>query len=173
MRASKLWLAALPLALAACGGDDAAETNAAAGDSATVPAAPAPAADTTPAAGAAGGAMGNSTVQLAAVGNSGVSGSAMLGTEGTGTKVTLDLTGFKSAGSSAAHVHQGTCESPGEVVAPLTAVQVDDSGNGSSITTLQIPMETVMNGQHIVAAHEIGGNPGAPVTCAPIPGHSM
>ena len=70
-------------------------------------------------------------------------------------------------------MHTGTCDSPGEVVVPLESVSVDATGAGTSTSTVQVPLATVMNGQHIVAVHEAGGNPGNPIACAAIPQHSM
>jgi hypothetical protein len=173
MKASRLWLAAwVPLALAACGGGD--DRDADGADSLTVGAGtdtgfatPPPPADT--------GAMdhGASTVQLASVGNSGVTGSAQVAAEGAGVKVTLDLTGARAAGTHQAHIHQGTCEQLGGVEAPLNAVEVDASGNGSSITTVTTPMNTVMDGRHVVSVHEAGGSPGAPIACGAIMSHPM
>ena len=172
MKTTRLWvLAALPFTLAACGGgDDAAEgtadTTAVAGtDSAmTTTAAPAPGDSGMTGAQAMGGA-----VTMNAVGNSGVTGQAQFMDHGQGqTMVTVNLTA-QGGSTHSGHIHQGTCDSLGPVVAPLQDVTLAN-GTGSSSTTVQVPLATVMNGQHIVAYHTgSGGNPGAPAVCAQIP----
>jgi hypothetical protein len=171
-------LVALSLALAACGGGGETETiegegTAMAGDTTSMSTtAPMPMpADT--GAMAAGGMAGAQTVPLQGVGGAPVTGSVAVSEAGGGTQVMLTVGGAGGAGTHAAHVHTGTCDAPGEVVAPLESVTADASGAGNSTTTLEIPMATVMNGQHIVAVHEAGGSPGAPVACAAIPQHSM
>jgi hypothetical protein len=166
-------LAALPFALAACGGDDAAETGAgttaAGGDSGmTAPAATAPATDSTLAGAQPMGGM----VTMNAVGGSGVTGQAQFMEHGTGqTMVTVDLTAQGST-SHSGHIHQGTCEAPGAVVVPLKDVTLA-SGTGMASSTIGVPLATVMNGQHIVAYHERSGEDfGGPVVCGAIPAMS-
>ena len=123
---------------------------------------------------AAGGAMaGAQTIPLQAIGGAPVSGTVAVSESGGGTQVMLAVSGTGAAGTHAAHVHTGTCDAPGDVVAPLESVTADASGAGSSTTTLQLPAATVMNGQHIVAYHAgSGADPGAPVVCGEIPAHS-
>jgi hypothetical protein len=171
MKRSRLWLAAgLPLVLAACGGGDA-EME----DAAVVETADTAAMATTPPAGmpmdtgmAAGGMMGG-TVQMSPVGTSGVSGQAVLTDMNGQTQVVVTLTG--ATGTHQGHIHQGTCDAPGSVVAPLEPVTA--GANASSTSTVAVPIATVMNGQHIIAYHEAGGEPGAPIVCGAIPQHSM
>ena len=67
-----------------------------------------------------------------------------------------------------AHIHAGTCENIGQVVAPLEAVTTV-SGEGTSTTLLGQDFETFADGNHVVAAHEAGGEPGRTILCAPIP----
>ncbi|HEV2146677.1 MAG TPA: CHRD domain-containing protein [Longimicrobiaceae bacterium] len=170
MKRSRLWMLALaPLALTACGGGEAdaeADREAVLKDTSAVTVSPVEgAAPADP-----GMAMGGeNTVQLNPVGNSGVSGQAMLSDMNGQTQVRVTLTGAK--GTHQGHIHQGTCDSPGPPVAPLEPV--DATGGSSSTATVQVPMSTVMNGQHIIAYHEVGGNPGATIVCGSIPQHSM
>lgn len=184
MRALRLWVAAglLPVA-AACGGSDAesgssADTAAAMPDTASVGATAGAMGDSA-AAGMAGmdsmshSAAGGGAVPLAAVGGSGVTGEAMLTAQGNQTQVMVRLAGAKGAGTHQGHIHTGTCEQPGSVVAPLEPVTTDASGAGSSTKTVDVPASAAMNGQHIIAYHEAGGSPGAPVVCGAIPAHSM
>jgi hypothetical protein len=121
--------------------------------------------------GADHGAMMN--VTLSPVGGSTVSGQAMFMQQGDGTQVELQLTGAAGAGTHQAHIHQGTCDAPGQVVAPLESVTTDASGTGSSTSTVSVPFNDVFNGQHIVAAHQADASPGAPVVCGQIPAHTM
>ncbi|HEX2208165.1 MAG TPA: hypothetical protein VHG93_10825 [Longimicrobium sp.] len=167
MNANRLWvLAALPLALAACGGDEADEGTAdvAPTDSAITTTAPMGTDTAMSGAQAMGGA-----VTMNAAGNSGLTGQAQFMDHGQGqTMVTVTLTG-QGNGTRSGHVHQGTCDRPGQVVAPLQDVTLAN-GTGTSTSTVQVPLATVMNGQHIVAYHTgSGDNPGAPAVCGQIP----
>lgn len=172
---SKLWLlACLPLALAACGENDPdVDTDEAVvletadtGAMATMPPPAAMPMDT-------GMAMHNQ-VMMNPVGNSGVSGSATLADANGQVQVAVQLTGFQPNTAHAGHIHQGTCDSPGSVVAPLQEITAGADGAGSMTTTVQVPMNTVMNGQHIIAYHERGGEDhGPPVVCGSIPAHQM
>jgi hypothetical protein len=172
MKATRLWvLSVLPLALAACGGgDDAAEggadSTAAAASTETATTTAPMASDT---AGMGGAQAMGSAVTMNAVGGSGVTGQAQFMDHGGGsTMVTVTLTGQGSS-THGGHIHQGTCDSPGQVVAPLQDITLAN-GTGSSTSTVQVPLATVMNGQHIVAYHQSAGeNPGAPVVCGQIP----
>lgn len=171
MRSTRLWaLAALPFALAACGGAD---EEVAVGDADGVAVVPAEgAAPVTPMPADTG--MGATTpvagtVTMNPVGTSGVSGQAQFMEHGgTETMVMVNLTAQGNSTHSG-HIHQGTCDAPGEVVVPLQDITLAN-GTGSSSSTIQVPLATVMNGQHIVAYHESAGeNPGAPVVCGAIP----
>jgi hypothetical protein len=171
MKTTRLWvLAALPLALAACGGDDdeaavgGADTTAMAADTTSAMATPMPA-DT----GMSGATAMGSAVTMNAVGGSGVTGQAQFMEHGAGqTMVTVNLTAQGNTTHSG-HIHQGTCDAPGQVVAPLQDVTLAN-GTGTSTSTVDIPLGTVMNGQHIVAYHQgQGANAGAPVVCGQIP----
>ncbi|WP_420125989.1 hypothetical protein [Longimicrobium sp.] len=170
MRPTQFWaLAALPFALAACGGGDEAAEGTAEGtmvtDTTTSMTPAAPMATDTAMTGATATA---NTVTMNAVGTSGVTGQAQFMSEGEGTMVMVNLTAQGNSTHSG-HIHQGTCDAPGEVVVPLQDVTLSN-GAGSSSTTIQVPLATVMNGQHIVAYHASSGdNPGAPVVCGQIP----
>jgi hypothetical protein len=173
MKATRLWvLASLPFALAACSGDgDAAEGGGT--DTTTVAPSTETSSTTTPPAGADTGMSGaqamGGAVTMNAVGNSGVTGQAQFMDHGQGqTMVTVNLAGQGSSAHSG-HIHQGTCDALGSVVAPLQDVTLAN-GAGTSTSTVQVPLATVMNGQHVVAYHQgQGSNAGAPVVCAQIP----
>lgn len=180
MKLSRWWpLLAVPLALAACGMNDTeAEeddpTDGAAADSVattgTVTAPPAAIVTTPPADSAMAGASTAGTgVTLNPVGGSGVSGDMSATASGGGVTVMVSLRGAKGAGTHQGHVHTGTCDALGGVVAPLQPVTTDAGGSGSSTSTVSVPVATLMNGQHVVSYHEAGGNPGKSVACGAIP----
>lgn len=170
----KTGLIAIPftlVALAACGGGgDEGQAPATSDTVSSTTVAPMPGADS---AGAAGDtshtSASNPTLQMAAIGNSGVSGTAQLMEHGAGqTMVTVSLTGTGS-GSHPGHIHSGTCDNLGAVVVPLQTVE-RANGSGTSTSTVEVPIATVMNGQHVVNFHAgAGDNPMAPVACAQIP----
>lgn len=166
MKLRKFWLlAGLPLALMACE----AEEEPLEDDLATVetvepvePIEPV----TTPGAG-----MAATTINLQPLNNSGTMGEATLSEAATGTQVMVRLTNA-TPGEHAGHIHQGTCDNLGSVVTPLQPITVD-GGTGMMTTTVDIPLGTVTNGQHLIAYHEAGGNPGAVITCGEIPATTM
>jgi len=178
MTRSHLWvLCALPLALAACGGggdegaEGGADTTAAAvptdgGAMATTPA-PMPADSAM-----AGQSTAPSAVQMMALNNSGVNGQTQVMAHGEGeTMVTVTLQGA-GTGTHPGHIHSGTCDSLGPVVAPLESVTLAN-GTGTSSSTVKVPLATVMNGQHVVNFHAgSGADPMAPVVCGAIPAQS-
>ena len=171
MNATRLFaLTALPFALAACGGGDEEVAEGTATDTTTAPMATgdtamAPMAGDT---GMAGHSMGGA-VTMNAVGTSGVTGQAQFMDQGgTATMVMVNLTAQGNSTHSG-HIHTGTCDAPGDVVVPLQDVTLAN-GTGSASSTIQVPMATVMNGQHIVAYHQgQGESAGAPVVCGTIP----
>lgn len=163
MRRRYCLLAALPFALAACGGDaaDTADTEGAALDTDTL--AEAPPAD--------GGMMAMaSTVTMNELGGSGVSGEAILTPAGSGTEVNVTLTGLEASASHPGHIHQGSCDAVGAVVVPLSAITADASGSGTMTTTASLAADSVMAGGHIVVYHDPGGTP---IVCGAVERHVM
>src|SRR4051812_24703767 len=69
---------------------------------------------------------------MAAVNGSKVSGTAVLTESGTGVKVSVKLSGFDPNSKHDGHIHVGTCEKQGGVVAPLGTITADASGAGSA-----------------------------------------
>lgn len=82
--------------------------------------------------------MGNTTVELTELNDSGLSGMATLEEVNGKVKVALELSGPKSSNPQPAHIHVGSCPEPGAVKYPLTSV-VD----GKSKTILDIKMSTI------------------------------
>lgn len=170
MKTRKLWmLGAVPFFLAACAAEEPEldTTDAVVVDPAGAPVTPAPV--TTPMdTGMAAGAMAGmeNRVQMMALNNSGVTGETMFTEMGQQTQVMLRVMGAPANSTHPAHIHEGTCENQGPVVVPLESVTVDGSGIGSSTSTVDVSLATVMNGQHYVQAHDAGGTP---VVCGNIP----
>lgn len=163
-------LAALPLALGACAGDDTGDM-----ETAEFPGADAPAMDgTMDGAMDAGmdGQMGTmaSTVTLSPLAESGISGEAIVTPAGAESEVSVTLTGLEADASHPGHIHQGTCDAVGSVVVPLTAITGDASGSGTMTTTVAVSAESVMAGNHIVVYHSPSGTP---AVCGEIEGHMM
>jgi hypothetical protein len=152
---------ALVLVLGACsGGDDAADRVAADTTLSTTPPA-----STTPAAGA-------NRIAFTPVGSSTLAGDISVEGDDNGTEIDVTIRNSVDGAVHKGHVHSGTCSTIGGVVAPLGDITIDGDRDGDSETDVQIPMATVMNGQHIVVYHEAGGTPGAPAVCVAIPAHS-
>lgn len=153
-------LLALPLAFAACAGDEEPE-----GDALDLETAGAPAA-TEPMQGDMGQAQGMATtVTMEGVGDSGVSGEAILTPAGGQSEVTVTLSGLEPNATHAGHIHQGTCAAPGSVVVPLSEVTADASGSGTMTTTAAIAADSATAGQHVVVYH---GEGGTPIVCGEI-----
>ena len=72
-------------------------------------------------------------ITLAAVKNSGQSGTAEIKEMNGKTQVSISLMG--GTGTQAAHIHDGTCEKTGGIHEPLTPVE-----NGASVTILNEPL---------------------------------
>lgn len=169
MKLSKLWLVAgFPLVFAACAGEEA--------EVAEEPLAEGPVAVAVPVTpptnmpmdtGMAGATMpaGGNTVQLMAVNQSDHTGEATLTTMGEQTQVMVQLTGPTDR-THPGHIHTGTCDNPGPVVVPLEEITTAD-GTGMATATVDVPIATVMNGQHIVQYHDPAG--GQPIACGNIP----
>jgi hypothetical protein len=159
---SNAWiLAFVPFALAACAGPERADDTETASEEA-LPATEATPPTTTPETPA------SFTAQFQALNESGASGQAELRAIGESTEVRVILSGA-GEGVHQGHVHTGTCDAPGDVVAPLTPITTDASGAGEQTGEVAVPLATVMDGNHIILYHEVGGEPGNPVACAPIP----
>lgn len=126
------------------------------------------------ASGADSAAAGTQTVQLQSVNNSGITGTAVLHPDGNKTSVMLMLVpaaGGTTAGQEhAAHVHTGTCAEPGPIVAPLGTVKGDDKGYNSTTADVDIPIATLTDGQHVVAAHATASDSSATIACAGLSG---
>jgi hypothetical protein len=176
MRINRIFLlAVVPLIAAACA--DADRTGEMADSIAVAPdvdAGGSPTGDTITGDADAGAGM-QATVALNALQGSGVTGEATVAPEDAAgqTRVNVTLQAADAAGGvHQGHIHQGTCASIGSVVVPLPPVTVA-GGTGTATSSVAVDAMSVMDGNHVVAYHQAGGNPGAPAVCGEIPGHEM
>jgi hypothetical protein len=154
---------ALPLSLAACSPDNAAEEAQEAAEQAAEAVTPTPAPP----------AMAPAMVPFTALGGNTASGQAEIAAEGEQTRVTANITGGQPNGVYQGMIHAGTCEAPGAVVIQLQPITAGADGAGQAVSTVAVAPATAMNGQHTVIYHAAGGSPGEPVLCAAIPAHTM
>lgn len=149
-----------PFLVAGCGGDSASEALEAdaTSDGAPVEMSPSPM-DT---------AL-HSTIILAAVGGSGVTGEAMSMHSDDLVVLFLELQGLPNEGSFPAHIHSGTCEGGGPVAVRLNPVSALPDGTGTSITTLDAEAVPT-SGTYFVQVH---GEANAPIACGDLLGHGQ
>ncbi|MGI8643909.1 MAG: cupredoxin domain-containing protein [Thermomicrobiales bacterium] len=83
------------------------------------------------------------------------------------------------AGPHPVHVHTGTCNELGEVIAPLTSLEQpagEATGPGSarqadrSETTVDLALSDILEGGHAINAHESEENPGNYIACGDVGG---
>lgn len=96
------------------------------------------------------GTIDEITLPVAALNDSGVSGTITLSRAGTSTIVTLDLDGTPEGGNHPTHFHTGDCTAPGPVVIPLDAV---DGTTGISVTQVDVPLDAILTDNHLVMVH--------------------
>lgn len=92
-------------------------------------------------------ATGAATLQLTALNNSGITGTASVSHTADSLTVTVDLTGLTEGETYSAHIHHGSCEQQGPVVAPLSSVEAEAGGSGSATTTLAMDQLTSGEGE--------------------------
>lgn len=105
------------------------------------------------------GASTAMTVDLAAKGSSGITGTATLTPAGDSLTVKVHLTGIAQGKSYPTHIHHGSCAQEGAVAVPLNSVQGQADGTGTSTTT--IPTSKVPTGPHFIQSHLPDGTPAA------------
>ena len=87
------------------------------------------------------------TVTMVELNNSGQTGTAVFTAEGTRTKVELTMAGDPYTRPQPAHVHIGSCPTPGEVKYPLSNVV-----NGQSSTVIEVAFEDLF-GDEVLAVN--------------------
>lgn len=116
--------------------------------------------------------MPEHTVAMEPVGGSTLTGQVEVDDDDGVTEVDVQISGSTEGAVHQGHIHTGSCDAPGSVVQPLTAITIDGDGEGSSENDLQLDYATATDGQHIVVFHEANGSPGAPALCVAIPSHA-
>lgn len=104
------------------------------------------------------------TLDLAAQNGSAQSGTARLTADGEKTRVVVELAN-PPAVAQPSHVHEGTCEEIGDVVAPLENVI-----NGRAVSVVGMSLAELQRGGLIVHAHKSETEYDISVACAEIPG---
>jgi hypothetical protein len=97
-----------------------------------------------------------------------------------GLELKVHLMGL-GEGDHAWHIHEGTCESPGQVVLPISdfgdrdgvGSDLDAGSDGMVETTVRIDRDRLaglnLDGNQVIVVHQRGGdNPGPAIACAPI-----
>ena len=90
---------------------------------------------------------GAATLQLAALNNSGITGTASVSHTADSVTVTVNVRGLTEGETYAAHIHRGSCEQQGPVVAPLSSIEAEAGGSGSATTTLALDQLTSGEGE--------------------------
>jgi hypothetical protein len=109
-------------------------------------------------------APGTVTVELKAVGDSGVSGQATLTPADDKTTVSITLTGAPEGVAQPAHIHQGTCADLGAPKYPLQAIE-----NGKSETTIDAKISDLTTGDLAINVHKSKEEIATYVACGEIP----
>jgi hypothetical protein len=111
-------------------------------------------------------------VPLQPVGESGITGEVTLREVGGQSSVQFTVLDAPANSVLEVHIHQGSCAQPGPVAAHLDPIITDPAGLGTSVTTVELPIATLADGEHYAEAHEPGDTedqPGATLACADIP----
>ena len=106
-------------------------------------------------------------LDLEALNDSGVSGTASLTDNGDGTTdVVLTVEGDDATVPHPAHIHldPGECLEAGDIIADLTPVE-----GGSSTTTVDVALADIQATEHVIIIHESVENIQNYIACAEIP----
>jgi FtsP/CotA-like multicopper oxidase with cupredoxin domain len=106
------------------------------------------------------------TVDLAALNDSGVSGTATLTANADGgTDVSIEVSGDGVTGAHPAHIHQGTCDDldPNPLY-PLTDVDAD----GISVTTVDVTLDELLAAPYAINLHQSQEEIGVYIACGNI-----
>ena len=97
------------------------------------------------------------TVRLDPVGESGVSGTAILTAAGEGTNVALDVSGMAPGADARATMQADTCAMPSASFAALPDLKADATGRATATGSVlfhgteNVALATMADGEHIIA----------------------
>jgi len=106
-------------------------------------------------------------VQLQEQNFSGESGNVTLTPMGPKTKVDIEMASF-AANAQPAHIHKGTCAK----LDPTPAYPLQNVVNGKSVTTVDVPLSTFLNGKYAINMHRSAKQLKTYVACGDITTHS-
>lgn len=119
----------------------------------TTPAAAATTPASTPESDGTGGTVNagerSETIPLRELNDSGVTGTVVLSEQGAATRISIQLQGAAVTGDHVAHLHNGTCEAPGEYTYTLNPV----SAEGTSETVVNMTLDELVSGGYMVNVH--------------------
>ncbi|HKK09158.1 MAG TPA: hypothetical protein VKA44_09755 [Gemmatimonadota bacterium] len=117
---------------------------------------------------ASGGQMASAaqTVDMSSKNQSGITGTATFTAAGSDSvQVQVSLNGIEGGKSYPTHIHHGSCATEGSVAQPLTSVDGQSDGTGTSTTTVAHSM-FMADSSYFVQSHLPDGTPAA---CGDIP----
>jgi len=104
---------------------------------------------------------GHRVFALSAQNGSGESGAVVLTPLGSKTRVEIALGGSPAGVSQPAHVHLGPCSK----LTPKPSYGLASVVDGYSVTTLDVPIDTLLNGSFAVNVHKSGPEAAIYVSC--------
>lgn len=114
-------------------------------------------------------AFADESIQMAATGGSGITGTAKVTALGNNQiRVEVTLNGLPANDQRAGHIHKGTCANQGGVVYPLNPLMVNAQGVGTSNTTVTLDKEPITAGGYYINFHQALNPPGPGVSCGNI-----
>lgn len=81
----------------------------------------------------------------------------------------IEVEGLEPGTQYSAFLISGSCDSPGDVVAPLGTVAVADQGSGRGEVSLTTPLSELAQGEATVQIHPQGDAPTEAVLCGAVP----
>lgn len=110
------------------------------------------------------------SVTLSAVGAGTGSGQATLSPGLTGqAEAVIEVEGFEPGTQWSAFLIEGTCDAPGNVVAPLGTIDVADAGSGRGEVALTAALSDLTAGEATVQIHPQGDVPSEASLCGALP----
>ena len=117
-------------------------------------------------------AGGKVSVPLEPLGDSKVSGTAVLSSQDGGTTAELTVTGIPAGGTARATLQAGTCTAQGASSVQIAEMTSGEDGTARARAQIlfrgaeTVPFEAIADGQHIV---RIAANDGSAVACGTVP----